>query len=332
MLYWTQSIQMLIQCFCFLPVCRLYLAPLSRPSNFSSVSISEDTAVNSATCSLGRLPTPLNKKSLLVFSASLTHGHVPTAFESLAVTPSLRSLPLTFLTLVTSTQFQTCLFQKQSEQPLHELQMASSPTLTPILPSPHWLPIKERFHFKILLFTFRALNNQAPSYLSELLLPYQPPCSPRSASSVSPHPISLSTATLTVQFSRLAPQHCCSLLAAITHAETSAFYWQLYYALQYQTCACPVGGATQQGPPPSHHAPPPSHHAWVGDDHALALLGVLLPLQLLPLQHVSDLLLGHQGLAAPQQVEQHLVHRQHLLAPICKGRETQVTTHTLHAL
>ncbi len=39
----------------------------------------------------------------------------------------------------------------------------------------HWLPIKHRIDFKILLITYKALNGLAPQYLSELLLHYSPP-------------------------------------------------------------------------------------------------------------------------------------------------------------
>ncbi len=38
----------------------------------------------------------------------------------------------------------------------------------------HWLPIRDRVVFKILLITFKALNNLAPPYLSELLHKYAP--------------------------------------------------------------------------------------------------------------------------------------------------------------
>ena len=53
--------------------------------------------------------------------------------------------------------------------------------ITPILASLHWLPIHFRIHFKILLFAFKALNGLAPLYLSELLHPYTPSRSLRSA-------------------------------------------------------------------------------------------------------------------------------------------------------
>lgn len=41
--------------------------------------------------------------------------------------------------------------------------------VTPILSALHWLPIKFRIDFKILLFVYKALNNLAPQYLTDLL-------------------------------------------------------------------------------------------------------------------------------------------------------------------
>jgi len=46
--------------------------------------------------------------------------------------------------------------------------------VTPILYNLHWLPVEQRIIFKILLLTFKALQNQAPSYLCELIDPYIP--------------------------------------------------------------------------------------------------------------------------------------------------------------
>ncbi len=40
--------------------------------------------------------------------------------------------------------------------------------ISPVLSTLHWLPIKHRIDFKILLITFKALNGLAPQYLSEL--------------------------------------------------------------------------------------------------------------------------------------------------------------------
>ena len=46
--------------------------------------------------------------------------------------------------------------------------------ITPVLASLHWLPIQQRIDFKVLLLTYKALNNQAPLYLKELIEPYVP--------------------------------------------------------------------------------------------------------------------------------------------------------------
>jgi len=46
--------------------------------------------------------------------------------------------------------------------------------ITPILLHLHWLPIRYRIEFKILLVTYEALNNLAPSYIRDLLTPYVP--------------------------------------------------------------------------------------------------------------------------------------------------------------
>ncbi len=52
--------------------------------------------------------------------------------------------------------------------------------ITPILQSLHWLPIKFRISYKILLFTYKALNGLAPVYLTSLLPRYNPSRSLRS--------------------------------------------------------------------------------------------------------------------------------------------------------
>ncbi len=44
--------------------------------------------------------------------------------------------------------------------------------ITPVSASLHWLPVKSRIEFKILLLTYKALNDQTPSYLRELIVPY----------------------------------------------------------------------------------------------------------------------------------------------------------------
>ena len=46
--------------------------------------------------------------------------------------------------------------------------------ITPILKALHWLPVKQRIKFKILLLTFKALHNLAPSYMRDLIEWYTP--------------------------------------------------------------------------------------------------------------------------------------------------------------
>jgi len=48
--------------------------------------------------------------------------------------------------------------------------------ITPTLQDLHWLPIKHRINYKILLMVFKALNNCAPSYIADLLTK-KPECS-----------------------------------------------------------------------------------------------------------------------------------------------------------
>ena len=45
--------------------------------------------------------------------------------------------------------------------------------ITPVLMGLHWLPIKARIDFKILLITFKALHGLAPVYILDLLPPKQ---------------------------------------------------------------------------------------------------------------------------------------------------------------
>ncbi len=52
-----------------------------------------------------------------------------------------------------------------------------------IMSTVHWLPIKHRIDFKILLITYKALNGLAPQYLSELSSHYSPPRPLRSQNS-----------------------------------------------------------------------------------------------------------------------------------------------------
>jgi hypothetical protein len=57
-----------------------------------------------------------------------------------------------------------------------------SDDITPVLHSLHWLPIRHRIHYKVILFVFRCLNDMSPTYLSDLLTPHVPKRDLRSAS------------------------------------------------------------------------------------------------------------------------------------------------------
>ena len=46
--------------------------------------------------------------------------------------------------------------------------------ISPVMMELHWLPVEQRINFKILLLTYKALNGQAPAYLSDLITPYIP--------------------------------------------------------------------------------------------------------------------------------------------------------------
>ena len=45
--------------------------------------------------------------------------------------------------------------------------------ITPVLYELHWLPIYKRIVFKLLLLVYRSVNQLAPTYLCELLKPYE---------------------------------------------------------------------------------------------------------------------------------------------------------------
>jgi hypothetical protein len=54
--------------------------------------------------------------------------------------------------------------------------------VTHILQQLHWLPVRQRIVYKILLHVYRAVNNLAPAYITELLQEHVPARSLRSSS------------------------------------------------------------------------------------------------------------------------------------------------------
>lgn len=58
----------------------------------------------------------------------------------------------------------------------------SRDSITPILMELHWLPVNKRIQFKILLLTYKALHEMAPTYVADLLNRYIPARRLRSSS------------------------------------------------------------------------------------------------------------------------------------------------------
>ena len=54
--------------------------------------------------------------------------------------------------------------------------------ITPVLRRLHWLPIRQRITYKVLVLTYKALNGMAPQYLVDLLQHYTPTRQLRSSS------------------------------------------------------------------------------------------------------------------------------------------------------
>jgi hypothetical protein len=57
-------------------------------------------------------------------------------------------------------------------------------SISAVLKELHWLPIAARIKFKICIMTWKILNNAAPPYLKELIVPYTPSRSLRSNDSL----------------------------------------------------------------------------------------------------------------------------------------------------
>ena len=70
--------------------------------------------------------------------------------------------------------------------------------ITPVLKDLHWLPVESRISrliYKLMLLTFKALNNQAPKYLCELISIKKPSRSLRSNTSIVLHRKKANTVT-----------------------------------------------------------------------------------------------------------------------------------------
>jgi hypothetical protein len=77
--------------------------------------------------------------------------------------------------------------------------------ITPILHQLHWLPVRKRIEFKILLITYKALNGLAPDYISDLISVHKPSRSLRSGAKYLLSPIKTSTVYGSRSFAAAAP-------------------------------------------------------------------------------------------------------------------------------
>ena len=53
--------------------------------------------------------------------------------------------------------------------------------ITLVMQALHWLPVKQRIEFKVLVLTYKALNGLAPPYVCDMIQPYKPTRALRSA-------------------------------------------------------------------------------------------------------------------------------------------------------
>ena len=53
--------------------------------------------------------------------------------------------------------------------------------ITPVLFKLHWLPVRYRIKFKLIVLVYQAVHHLGPAYLTSLVTPYAPTCSLRSA-------------------------------------------------------------------------------------------------------------------------------------------------------
>ena len=69
------------------------------------------------------------------------------------------------IAVLSSTSVQDCRLVTMSRKSDH---------VTPLLFQLHRLLVDQRIEFKVLLFTYKAMQGLAPQYLSDLLEPYSP--------------------------------------------------------------------------------------------------------------------------------------------------------------
>ncbi len=93
--------------------------------------------------------------------------------------------------------------------------------ITPILQELHWLPVKQRIIYKLMLMTYKSLHGRTPDYISELITVKKPVRTLRSNSSTTLLRTSVNTASYGQRaFSHAAPELWNQLPSHIRNAET----------------------------------------------------------------------------------------------------------------
>ena len=96
-------------------------------------------------------------------TAKLVHAFVTCRLD--ACNALLHGLPDSYLNKLQHTQNTASRLVARTPRAQH---------ITPVLRSLHWLPIKHRTSYKILLLTFKALHQLAPLYISDMISCYNP--------------------------------------------------------------------------------------------------------------------------------------------------------------
>ena len=71
-------------------------------------------------------------------------------------------------------EYQTMKLQRVMNACARLIYRAHNCPITPLLAELHWLPVRSRIHYKIILITFKILHGLSPNYLSDLISIQQP--------------------------------------------------------------------------------------------------------------------------------------------------------------
>ena len=65
--------------------------------------------------------------------------------------------------------------QRSAAGIVRQIRWGDRQSMTTILRQLHWLPVRKRIDFKLLVLVHRAIYNGTPEYLAALLRPHTPP-------------------------------------------------------------------------------------------------------------------------------------------------------------